>query len=46
MSLFIGGELDWVTFKRPFQLKQFYDAIYCGLKENFAFSDRYKHYRQ
>jgi len=27
VSLFIAGELNEMTFKGPFQLKQFYDSI-------------------
>jgi len=26
-SLFIAGELDWMTFKGPFQLRPFYDSV-------------------
>ena len=28
VSLFIGGQLDQMAFKGPFQLKQFYDSKY------------------
>ena len=27
VSLFIAGELDWMTFKHPFQLGLFYDSM-------------------
>ena len=29
VSLFTAGELDWMAFKGPFQLKQLYDSISC-----------------
>ena len=39
--MFAAGELDQITFKDPFQLKQFYDFMkYLSLKKNhlaFAF---------
>lgn len=27
MSLFIAGDLNWMAFKGPFQLKQFNDSV-------------------
>jgi len=33
VSPFMAGGLDWVTFKVPLQLKQFYDPIIPFQKE-------------